>query len=320
MALDLQTRRSESATRLDALRARLDPIRQLLGDNASVYVTGSYGRGEAGTHSDVDAFVISEDTIAEDVRDQFAGEMAACTKAAELRPYESPEYEVFHTIGSLVGELGTPEDDSKNTFTARILMLLESRPLTREDIYARARDAALAAYWTDFAGHEHEFMPVYLVNDVLRMWRTFCVNYEARTEKDPAEERAKRKVKNFKLKHSRLLTCFSALAALVREHTTRGTVTVDAAARALDMSPTERIASLSGVPQCATAAGAVIKQYEAFLAQTDQPTSALVARLLEGDEMLFADQNTFGKLIYEVLRAVGTKDGNVTALFRALTV
>jgi hypothetical protein len=84
-------------------------------------------------------------------------------------------------------------------------------------IYARTLDVAykhvieevIAAYWRDYDDHKNEFVPAFLANDILRLWRTFCVNYEARTSTDPPHQRAKRRLKNYKLKHSRLLTSYS---------------------------------------------------------------------------------------------------------------
>jgi hypothetical protein len=39
------------------------------------------------------------------------------------------EYLTHHTIEEIVDTLGKPEDDVNNTFTARLLLPLESRPL-----------------------------------------------------------------------------------------------------------------------------------------------------------------------------------------------
>src|SRR4029077_19402552 len=66
-------------------------------------------------------------------------------------------------------------------------------------------------YWRDYQDHQANFMPAFLANDILRIWRTFCVNYEARTKREPDDKKASGKLKNYKLKHSRLLTCYSAL-------------------------------------------------------------------------------------------------------------
>ena len=106
---------------------------------------------------------------------------------------------------------GHLEDDAKNTFTARLLLLLESSALLGQAVYTEITHEVISAYWKDYQRHKNDFSPAFLANDILRMWRTFCVNYEARTASEPDIEKAKRKLKNYKLKHSRLLTCYSAL-------------------------------------------------------------------------------------------------------------
>ncbi len=128
-----------------------------------------------------------------------------------------------------------------NTFTERLLLLLESCPLLEANVYSDVISDVIASYWGEFEDHRSDFMPAFLANDILRLWRTFCVNYEARTAKDPPEEKAKRKLKNYKLKHSRLLTCYSALLYLLAVHRERGTVTPDDALAMIRMTPTERL-------------------------------------------------------------------------------
>jgi hypothetical protein len=61
-------------------------------------------------------------------------------------------------------------------------------------------------------------------NDFLRPWRTFCVNYGARTSTDPPRQMAKRRLKNYKLKHGRLLTCYSGLLYLLAIYSSKETV------------------------------------------------------------------------------------------------
>ena len=74
--------------------------------------------------------------------------------------------------------------------------LRADRRRLEEDVHQAAIASIVASYWRDFAGHEAEFVPGFLANDILRMWRTFCVNYEARTSSDPPEKKAKRALSN----------------------------------------------------------------------------------------------------------------------------
>ena len=84
-------------------------------------------------------------------------------------------------------------------------------------------------------------MPTFLTNDILRLWRTFCVNYEARTERVPELEKAKGKLKNYKLKHSRLLTCYSAILYLIAIHYQNVSVHPSDAREMTELTPTQRL-------------------------------------------------------------------------------
>jgi hypothetical protein len=136
-------------------------------------------------------------------------------------------YLMHYSVQDFTKTLGTPEDDVTNTFTARLLLLLESRPLLESAVYRDVTEEVIVAYWRDYADHKTDFMPAFLANDILRLWRTFCVNYEARTARVPDREKAKGKLKNYKLKHSRLLTCYSALLYLLTVYSKQQTVRCD---------------------------------------------------------------------------------------------
>ena len=102
------------------------------------------------------------------------------------------EYLKHYSVDQLTRTLGTRNDDHANTFTARLLLLLESSPLVQPEIYGEIIQSIVDAYWRDFEGRDNEFVPAFLTNDILRFWRTLCVNYEAHTKKDPPPEKAKR--------------------------------------------------------------------------------------------------------------------------------
>ena len=194
---------------------------------ACVYVTGSFGRAEASPHSDLDLFIVgltghgSEETSgkAERLFSPIEETLLKADLIKSSRELDFPEFDrdgeflVHHSIDDLVKTLGRPTDDAVNTFTARLLLLLESKALLEDNVYNQVLDSVVEAYWVYFERHEDDFVPAYLANDILRLWRTFCVNYEAFTKREPEDERAKRRLKNYKLRHSRLLTCYSATAS-----------------------------------------------------------------------------------------------------------
>src|SRR5438552_17572008 len=110
-------------------------------------------------------------------------------------------------------------------------------------------------------------MPAFLANDILRMWRTFCVNYEARTQSEPPRKKAKRKLKNYKLKHSRLLTCYSALLYLLVVFSKHKTAHPTDALEMVKLTPTERLEWIqkeTGLSKIAE----LLACYERFLEET----------------------------------------------------
>lgn len=155
-------------------------------------------------------------------------------------------------------------------------MLLESRALLGSTVYKSVIDDVVAAYWRDFADHKNEFVPAFLANDILRLWRTFCVNYEARTLTEPPEKKAKRKLKNYKLKHSRLLTCYSALLYLLAIFGSNKSVLPEDAINMSQLSPTARLEWLLSRNELSDAHATVrglLDHYENFLAATNYSES-----------------------------------------------
>lgn len=327
----LERRRRETRTRLELLRKELDDADSIAAGRACVYATGSFARGEASGHSDLDLFIVGLGTVEER---QLRKLDETCLKAALIgvtRKFGIPdfsgdgEYLRHYTVDELVGSLGSAQDDATNTFTARLLLMLESHPLLGEETYDIAIDAVLSAYWRDYADHDQSFMPAFLANDVLRIWRTFCVNYEARTTTEPAEKKAKRKLKNYKLKHSRLLTCYSALAELLAVFKQEGTVSPAAAKAMIRRSPTERLEWLKSYPGSTVAgacADALLAKYEQFLTETDASEQELVERFLDPEtgRRLFAEAYAFGDQMFALLEAIGRDGHEASRFYRLLLV
>ena len=291
---ELSDRRIATAARIETLRDRLKETERLAAGKACVYATGSFGRCEASAHSDLDLFIVGK-------KDGIEGSMAKkgvllkhldeiCIKAALIdvtRQLGIPEfsgdgrYLVHYSAHDFTKTLGTSEDDVTNTFTARLLLLLESCPLLEDQVYREIIEEVIGAYWGDYEDHETDFMPAFLANDILRLWRTFCVNYEAGTKKIPEEQRAKRRLKNYKLKHSRLLTCYSAILYLLTLYVRQNSVSPSDALAMTKLTPTQRLEWLGGQPDLVGAQATInnlLSQYERFLETTNVEERELVSR------------------------------------------
>ena len=178
------------------------------------------------------------------------------------------------------------------------------------DVYREVTEDVIAAYWRDYEDHKTDFIPAFLANDILRLWRTFCVNYEARTARVPDEEKAKGKLKNYKLKHSRLLTCYSALLYLLAVYSLHKTVSPGDAMAMIGMTPTERLEWVLQQPDLAQAhpkVKDVLAQYERFLETTNAGEKELISRIMDDKTKRLYTSATyaFGDLVSEVLNSIG---------------
>lgn len=196
---ELADRRRQTEERLAILTAHLQDAERFAAGKACVYATGSFGRCEASSHSDLDVFILGKSASDESKRSLLSrldeicikADLIEATRAHGIREFSGEgRYLVHYSVGELRTSLGTPEDDVKNTLTARLLLLLESRPLVGKTVYAEAISDVLEAYWRDYTDHRNDFIPAFLTNDVLRLWRTFCVNYEAGSSRSPDDKKA----------------------------------------------------------------------------------------------------------------------------------
>jgi len=319
----LERRRSETNKRIEELRDKLGQAQSLVDQKACVYVTGSFGRGEAGDFSDLDLFIagkcIDDGRVLRSLDEILVkADLIQAVRDLGIQDFSGDgEYLHHYTVTELVETLGRPEDDATNTFTARLLLLLESRPLLESAVYKDVIETVIAAYWKDYEDHKNSFMPAFLANDILRLWRTFCINYEARTSTDPPPKKAKRKLKNYKLKHSRLLTCYSALLYLLFIHSKHRTVSPTDAVAMVKLTPTERLEWL----QKETRSGKIeelIGCYEAFLSETNAAEDELIGRFLDKEKSraYFRAANHLGDLVFEVLESIG----NQNPFYRLLVV
>lgn len=315
-------RRAATRDRFKSLQLLLQPSASPFEASACVYATGSFARLEASPHSDLDLFIVTPMGPAsqpQPLLNRLDGillkaELIRATRDQRIPDFSNEgEYLEIYSVSDLVNTLGRREDDVRNTLTARLLLLLESKPLVGQKVYDDVIAAVTAAYWRSFPGHESSFVPAFLTNDILRLWRTFCVNYEANTSSDPPLQKARRKLKNYKLKHSRLLTCYSALLYLLVVFDQAKTVLESDALAMIRLTPTERLEWLLLQPDIAHAHRKVhqlLAQYEEFLAVTSQDEEQLLSDFQDKAraEDLMQQAYSFGEVIFEVLDLLGKRN------------
>jgi len=209
-------------------------------------------------------------------------------------------------LSKMLAELGGREDDHRNYFTARMLLMLESHPLVNEEAYNHAIGKIVDAYCRDYPTHATEFRPTFLINDIIRYWKTMCLNYEHKRNRPDDDVTAKRKqqVRNFKLKFSRMLTCFgtvTALCALDQPHDPASIVSV------LRNPPLDRLLLVTQKDtQFSELLTKLVDDYGWFLECTKLSTTDLTKQFENRETKLemFDRADKFGDIVFEILSRV----------------
>lgn len=312
-----ETNPEYSLGRLKELAAALDPVAHLLENRLCVYATGSYGRLEAGFASDIDLFFLDD---AADPTQPFpftqfilvSARLIEATKQMGFPRFSGDgRYLEVQPVSQMEKVLGSPDDDSVNAFTARMLLLLESRPLRDEALYEKLLRRIIGFYYRDFQDHRDDFVPVFLVNDILRFWRTLTLNYEHHrlklgtlTGDELATKKADSALKNYKLKMSRLSTCFSMVA-----HLSSASVPVrsDAVYRLCRLTPQERLSALSNHSDESRELVAELQErYGRFLKRVQgDPERVLVYFAADKNRRLALDEAAaYGATFFKLLEAI----------------
>ena len=218
--------------------------------NVCVFAAGSLGRLEIADSSDLDLFFVLTDKIDESQNNsnsfipsnlQIYTFFNAIYEMYKKHNYPEPssggKYLEFINVSELF-RIGSREEDFKNGFTTRMLLLLESKYIYNEKKYNEIIEEILDAYFVDFDDHSDNFAPLFLMNDIYRYWYTLTMNYEFR--RDKADDINKKYWKRLKLKYARMLTCYSMIACLYKPNIQKKDIK-----NFVDMTPMERIESVN---------------------------------------------------------------------------
>ena len=265
---NIQDRFKHSKESLADVRATFAKLRDGQGSDVCVFAAGSLGRFETGRISDLDVFIIcdrkgrslGERSVTKEDEAKLFQDLGLLINELDLPPFSGyGKYLKVHELDDLIKATGDPRDDPENFFTTRLLLLLESQPISNDLLYERAMQSVMENYFKDEKGRR-DFQPLFLLNDILRYWRTLCLNYE----RDRALEKPWWK-RNLNLKFSRKLTVFSTVLAIVAKQ-------LNDVAQFTEFSkkvPLERLASVLDKiddPDLASRFKDILCDYESFLA------------------------------------------------------
>lgn len=284
-------------------------------DTVCIYVTGSFGRLEASEHSDLDLFFIEEiDNDNVRMSDQAKALMFdvlvdQCRNLGFPDFSDDGAYLQIHNLQNMMECLGGRADDYENLFTARQLLLLESLPIHNERLYERVRREITGSYFRDYPDHVEDFRPTFLVNDILRYWKTLCLNYEhSRNNPDTNESSARKsQLKNLKLKFSRMLTCFSLIIPLAKP---RESIELDECISLMQQRPLKRLKSVAVATDNIELWNSLSGDYSWFLSTVGQPTED-VLKWIGSDanrEEALMRAKVFGDNMYRFLASVAGQE------------
>ena len=216
----LAKRKKKSCKKLELVRKEFKKSGCFDDEKIMIFCAGSLARLEFGKKSDLDLFVTAEEVFQPNRLEEYTlySDLIRLNKKLNFPTFSNDgEYLKVHSLKKLKDNTGSRKDDSDNSFTVRILLILESQYITNKDKYDGHLSKILKHYFRDERGKKN-FHPTFLLNDLLRYWRTLCLNYEEiRSLNKPWRK------KNINLKFSRMLTVFSTVLLLITNQNTFAT-------------------------------------------------------------------------------------------------
>jgi hypothetical protein len=243
-----------------------------------IFATGSVGREEACEHSDLDVFIVdgalSSAPLSRLAHYELVASLIRVSRQSKFRRFSRDgKFLTSHCVDEILGQLGRPEDDYNNRFTARMLLLLESKWIYGEEAYDSIIRSIIERYWPA----DQQAEPIFLLNDLVRFWKTLCLNYEGYSRQHPSD--GERRLDLLKLRYSRLWTCFSGIAYLLAG--LQGElISRERVSSMTTLTPLERMRNVAERrEQTKDRVHTLVELYSEFLAATDKPSAESHAAL-----------------------------------------
>lgn len=249
---NIQNNRKFSQTKI---REVATAIAKLDTGGANIVVNGSYARQEASEQSDFDYVVMfpenstgaTVDTVTASVREVVA-------KLVKL-PSKGSVFSKPIVCGELTKDIGG-ENDTNTRITHRLLFLTEGMPLGNRDLFDKQKEDLIQRYLQE--GIKDHQLALFFLNDVIRFWRTMCVDFENKT----FEQNKEWPIRNLKLVFSRKLLYFGGV--LIASEAAQKTLREkrDIFRKLIDKPPLDRLIDICGV-----SSERALEDYDLFLGQ-----------------------------------------------------
>ncbi|MBY0481474.1 MAG: hypothetical protein K2Q21_08970 [Chitinophagaceae bacterium] len=244
-----------------------------------IYVGGALGRHEGNPFSGIDLFLIKSgkqetQKVSKLSKTIIDAELIRIIAELGFPSFSNDgEFLNIHYLENIIEELGIPDDDGNGSLTARMSLLLEGCPVYNEDFYYEAGKTIVSAYCNnDLYISPLGFTPVFLVNDIIRYWKT--LHLYGLYQKNDDEKNEWGHVYNFKVIFSKKIACYSFIMLVMSRHKT---LTEDFIFEIIKMKPIQRLVELKRYTiELEPLVDEIIKIYTSFISLNDQPQNSLI--------------------------------------------
>jgi hypothetical protein len=213
------------------------------------------------------------------------------------------------------------DDDSNTNLTRRMLLLLESVPLSGTDFWQAAWDQVLARYLE--RGLKSHRPPRFLLNDLVRYWRTMCVDFEGKHPLGGDGGDPKWVTRNAKLRTSRKILFAGGLIPVLLCHLRESSEMKEFLSVQLHVPPVDRLAAAFVALNRVDEGARTLSAYDAWLAILENETSRKeLLSLTEADRdasPLFGEIRSLGRQIDRGLLAL-LFDTDLGPISRSFTI
>jgi hypothetical protein len=294
---------------VSGLRKRREDLGKLPRDaGTSIVLMGSWGRAEvtAGSDDDFMVLVYGEEPPKEG-RPEVEPAVGEVSAVLDNPPGSQGIFAAPVYSENLVQNIGLDADNNRN-LSRRMLFLLESTPVSGDDVYQSVRAEVLDRYLDESVKPYRP--PRFLLNDIVRYWRTICVDFAGKEREGPD----KWGLRNAKLRTSRKVLFAGGLLPILEcfrfdREPMRGFVEVQ-----LDTPPTDRLAQAFLEHRAIDEGGRTLGVYDEFIGRLNEEgfrrELQSVTRETADDSAAFSDVRRIGKelqagllaLLYEASR------------------
>lgn len=238
---------------------KVDELRRVLKNDDvtfTIVVGGSLARGEASDESDIDYFFFGDDEASvERAKDFLRSKESEISAIVGKAPSADGAFgsAACETRQALITDIGGNNDENEK-ITRRILFLLEGAWLTSRGTFERYRRDVLNRYVSEHVESHH--LTRFLLNDVIRYYRTICVDFEFKT----VEKNKEWGLRYIKLRYSRQFLYFSGIVAIAQTVGLHPSAKVERLIELFDLTPIDRVRTI-----CGTSADEALQLYDNFL-------------------------------------------------------